>query len=637
MSRPRWGTVISLTLLMLGCTSTPPPSPSPTPDELADLRGGTLRVAMDLVGHEVFQLDVPMDEGQPPRFDHIWDPTTTWAPEPFELFRCCLLRTLMSYNGRPANEGGALLQPDLADDYPDISADGLTWTFTLKEGLHYAPPMADKLIQAADFVRALERALRPDPFRRPDEPPRIFGPYAGFFRDVIEGADQYGNGDVSSISGLEARDERTLVIHLTRPAGDLGARLAMPAAAPIPSGAADGHDAGYGRYLVASGPYMIEGSEQLNPGLPADQQPTVPGYVPGASLTLVRNTSWANNSLRAALVERIEIAQADDYDAVKQALLDDQTDIGFLMDLDPSDIDAFRADSAIAPRLHVAPSLQSRWIQMNLAVPPFDDIHVRRAINLVTNKRALVDTLFPGERIQRHAIPDAFENGLLSNYDPYATVDDRGSLESAKSEMSLSRYDTDRDGTCDQPSCSSIHVPIRDNQPELGTAADAFAATVAQLGVDLSIEAVDTEEWFNYWHDPSNHAALTFWYGWASDYLNAAAWYGPLATGAGISAEDVSNLSMIGASPDQLTSFGYTVTEVPSLNDQIAACTGRTGTAQFECWAEVDQYLMERVVPWVPVSNVQASRLTSPSVTRFSFDESITMPALDQIALDQAP
>ncbi len=46
---------------------------------------------------------------------------------------------------------------------------------------------------------------------------------------------------------------------------------------------------------------------------------------------------------------------------------------------------------------------------MNLAVPPFDDVHVRRAMNLVTNKRAMVDLLHPeGERSQAHAIPDAF-------------------------------------------------------------------------------------------------------------------------------------------------------------------------------------------------------------------------------------
>ena len=55
---------------------------------------------------------------------------------------------------------------------------------------------------------------------------------------------------------------------MTEPTGDLGYRLAMPSAAPIPAnpfderarlGVAEGHDPNYGRYMVASGPYMFEG------------------------------------------------------------------------------------------------------------------------------------------------------------------------------------------------------------------------------------------------------------------------------------------------------------------------------------------------------------------------------------------
>ena len=92
---------------------------------------------MDIADYESFQEN---DDGT---FDGSWDPTTTWAQAPFEVFRCCLLRTLMSYNGRSVADGGAELQPDLADGHPEISADGLTWTFHIKEGLKYAPPMQD--------------------------------------------------------------------------------------------------------------------------------------------------------------------------------------------------------------------------------------------------------------------------------------------------------------------------------------------------------------------------------------------------------------------------------------------------------------------------------------------------------------
>jgi len=108
--------------------------------------------------------------------------------------------TLMSYNGRSIREGGAILQPDLAAADPAISADGLTWTFHLKPGLRYAPPMADTTIVSADIVRALERGLRNSPFAPAGET-QTFGQYVGYFSDVIVGAEDFTKGTVDSISG----------------------------------------------------------------------------------------------------------------------------------------------------------------------------------------------------------------------------------------------------------------------------------------------------------------------------------------------------------------------------------------------------------------------------------------------------
>jgi len=586
---------------------------------------------MDIVGHEEFQLDIDED---PPRFNHILDPQTTWAPEPFELFRCCLLRTLMSYNGRSVREGGAELQPDLADGYPEISSDGLAWTFHLKPGLHYAPPMADKTIVSGDFIRALQRALRPDPFA-PEGQEQSFGPYANYFSEVIAGAEDFTAGRVDSISGLESPNDTTLVIHLLRPAGDLGARLAMPAAAPIPPGVTDGHDAGYGRYLVSSGPYMIEGSEQLDPSLPPDQQPTVPGYVPGEHLFLVRNPSWnaSTDSLRSAIVDRIEITQINDYDAELAAIQSDELDISFLTDLSVQDVDRLRGATAGGPAVYVSPRLASDWITMNLAVPPFDDVHVRRAVNLATNRKALVQLIWPDSVVQNHAIPDAFENGLLTDYNPFATPDNAGSLDRARSELALSRYDTDHDGQCDDAACAGIQIPVRNDQPEYAVASQAFAAQMAPLGLVVEPQSVDPGEAFGQLNDPASKVPMSFTIGWQSDYLNASAWFGPLASGDAIGQDYGANLSLVGATSDQLTSWGYGVSGVPGLEQKIDSCVSMTGAAQFQCWAAADQYLMERVVPWVPLDNRQAARLTSPSVTSFEFDASLTLPALDQITV----
>lgn len=76
------------------------------------------------------------------------DQPLTQGTAPRELFRCCLLRTLLSYTGRSTSEGGTELHPDLAAAIPQITDDGLSWTFELKRGIHYGPPMQDVEITA---------------------------------------------------------------------------------------------------------------------------------------------------------------------------------------------------------------------------------------------------------------------------------------------------------------------------------------------------------------------------------------------------------------------------------------------------------------------------------------------------------
>src|SRR5262249_50027237 len=144
------------------------------------------------------------------------------------------------------------------------------WTFRLKSGIRYAPPLASVDITSADIVRALERYSV------------LTGRFgADVTASAIVGFDAYARGRGGTISGLETPDARTLVVRLQRPQGDLGAWFAAPWTAPIPpsphdpgasGGVAAGRGAEYGRYLVGSGPYMIAGSPDLDPSLPAAQQ-----------------------------------------------------------------------------------------------------------------------------------------------------------------------------------------------------------------------------------------------------------------------------------------------------------------------------------------------------------------------------
>src|SRR5688572_5741388 len=136
--------------------------------------------------------------------DQAFDPAEEYSQISWQVFKCCLLRTLLSFDaGLTAEEGALEPLPDLAEDLPEASEDGLTYTFTLKEGITYAPPFQDTVITAPDFVRAIER-LACDKCSDEGYP---------FYYNVIEGFED-SDGSPGSVAGVQALDDRTLEITL---------------------------------------------------------------------------------------------------------------------------------------------------------------------------------------------------------------------------------------------------------------------------------------------------------------------------------------------------------------------------------------------------------------------------------------
>jgi peptide/nickel transport system substrate-binding protein len=620
-------TLLVVGLLVLGC-GTAPTSPAASDGQTAVPRGGTLKIVVP-------KLELDNFAYEPPWFlDPVQDPSRGTR----ELLRCCLGRTLYSYNGRSIEEGGARLQPDLAAALPDVSADGLTWTIHLKPGLHWGPPLQDLEIGAADVIRGLHRLLSLNKGASAPTP----------IMDIVGAAD-YAAGSAPTVSGLSSPDAHTLVIRLLRPAGDLAAALAAPGTTPVPHnpaqpdapfGAAEGNGdcfttevppaCGYGYFLVSSGPYMIEGSDALDFTGPASRRMPVSGITQGVSVTLVRNPSWdhTTDALRPAYVDQIAITIVGSMDAAVANL-----DLGWADLLwnpvtpptVPADVyAAFEADPARGRAYFDRTSL-TRYVVMNLALPPFDDVHVRKALNWVIDKQGLVD-LQGGPSsagVIGHLAPDRVEDGLLMGYDPYASAGQRGDLGAARAEMMLSRYDTNRDGRCDVAACRNVKAVTREG---FGPAAKAIAEDAALLGIQLEITVPDVNTFFDSVGDPTQKIPVFIGLG----YINPSG-ESVLATFHGGLLQ--TSPSLVGATKVQLQVWGYDVTAVPNVDARLDACAPLAGAARFSCDAGLDQYLMEVVVPMVPISQDRFTALTSPRVTNYAFDELIGTTSIDHIAV----
>ena len=145
------------------------------------------------------------------------DPQLAWeSPE--------LIAVTNLYSGlfRLNDEGEPV--PDCAESYT-VSGDGLTYTFTLKEGLAYTQNRggeAEYELTAADFVFGLRRVFRPE----------TGSPYTSTYAAIKNSAEVLSGAMDETALGVSAPDARTVVIQLDQPDPQLLYKLALPGAMP---------------------------------------------------------------------------------------------------------------------------------------------------------------------------------------------------------------------------------------------------------------------------------------------------------------------------------------------------------------------------------------------------------------------
>jgi len=287
--------------------------------------------------------------------------------------------------------------------------------------------------------------------------------------------------------------------------------------------------------------------------------------------------------------------------------------------------------NSVLGRVEVNSRDSLRAVIMNLAVPPFDDVHVRRAVNYIIDKRALI-AAHGGDltgMIASHYVPDGLEGGALTAYDPYATPDATGALELAMQEMKQSAYDPEHTGTCSAAMCKHLLAVAFKGAtgpfPQLGgfpMLARMIASDLARIGI-----LVDVQIPIPFRDDPSQRIPLDLTQGLGPAFPNASSTFAEDFSAAG-------NEALLGTTPDQLKFWKYRVLNVATIGPRINECMATfTAPRQADCWTALDIYLMERVVPIAPYLWENVAEVVPGRLSHYAFDQSWNSPALDQIAL----
>jgi peptide/nickel transport system substrate-binding protein/oligopeptide transport system substrate-binding protein len=261
----------------------------------------------------------------------------------------------------------AQVEPGLATRW-EVSEDGLVYTFRLRQGVtfHDGTPFV-----ARHVVRSWERAL--DPGTRGGR---------GWPLYPIAGARAFANGDATSVSGLAAPDDTTVVVTLAEPLAIFPKMLAMPVTAIVP----DSTPANFGQNPVGTGPWrFVEWRHD--------------DYIKYA-----RNAQYWDGPPEAdSLLSRI-------IPEVSTAVAEFQTGNVDILEVPASQAREWEETDVRDARLLSAGGLRLWYVAINTRRGPLRDARVRRAINMAIDRQTILEQLAGGRgALAAGVVPPALE------------------------------------------------------------------------------------------------------------------------------------------------------------------------------------------------------------------------------------
>jgi peptide/nickel transport system substrate-binding protein len=462
------------------------------------------------------------------------DPGNTYYAANWDFVRL-YTTSLMTYKSCPG-KCGLQLVPGLATAPGTVSANGLTWTYHIKQGLEFSD---GEPITANDIKYAVERSYAKDVL--PNGPSYFqvwLAPqtpaYQGPYKDKTPGH--------MGLKAITVPSLYTIKFHLAHPFADFNYLAALPQTAPVPPGKDTG--AKYQLNVISSGPYMFQ------------------SYALDKQLVLVDNPHWVPRMDTEAkqLVGKIVLKMS-----INAAKVDSDLLAGY------AQMDYAGAGVQTAARAQILSnrSLQAQaddpingfidFVYINTKVPPLNNLACRMAIEYAANKvdnQTAYGGPIAGGAIASTSMPPTVYG--YKSFDLYHALSDKtGDLTDARKELAA----------CGHPHGFSTTIAYRNDSPKQTAAAQALQASLAKVGITTTLKGFPTGTYYSdfagnlaYVH---SHDIGTAEGGWGPDFPTAFGWGDEIENGNAILAAGNSNISELN---DPIVNADFAKIESPGLN-----------------------------------------------------------------------
>lgn len=364
----------------------------------------------------------------------------------------------------------------------EASEDGLTWTFTMRDGLKWSDGTD---LTAKDFEYSFKRMANPD----------TAAPYAETCLGMIDGFDAAQAGDTDALNVKASDDGKTLTIVLSYPCSYFDKMAAFAAMSPVQQATVEANGDSWctsAETFVSNGPYMIT------------------DWTPSERIVLTKNPNYVGGWDSSKIVsDTITLLLLEDSSASFAAY--NSGEAVLIKDVPTDEIPSL-TKAEDGGDFYVDTILGTYYVSLNLQRDAFQDAKVRKALSLAIDRDYVANTIMQGtystaDSIVGPGIVD--ENGYFHDNGnaPYISADYEANLAEAKKLLEEAGYPNGEGYPTIEYSTNDAgyHVPL----------AEYLQQAWGDLGITLTINKM---EWSSF--TPARRAGEydVARNGWVMDY-----------------------------------------------------------------------------------------------------------------------